>query len=93
MSSLRNNTHLVWTENEEEEEHHPNRNNNKNNIVIASEIENEKNNNVNDGSEMENVKGEPCSVFPDEMDGMYGDAVLYKVEKQDCSKDESLPLF
>jgi hypothetical protein len=45
MSPLRNNTHLEWTENEEEEHN--------NNVVIASEIENEKNN-VNGCSEMEN---------------------------------------
>jgi hypothetical protein len=47
MSPLRNNTHLEWTENEEEEAEH------NNNVVIASEIENEKNN-VNGCSEMEN---------------------------------------
>jgi hypothetical protein len=47
MSPLRNNTHLEWTENEEEEAEH------NNNVVIASEIENDKNN-VNGCSEMEN---------------------------------------
>ncbi|KAK2403197.1 hypothetical protein QL285_052657 [Trifolium repens] len=47
MSPLRNNTHLEWTENEEEEEEH------NNNVVIASEIENDKNN-VKGCSEMEN---------------------------------------
>jgi hypothetical protein len=56
MSPLRNNTHLEWTENEEEEAEH------NNNVVIASEIENEKNN-VNGCSEMENnVKVDEMSL-------------------------------
>ncbi|MCI26132.1 hypothetical protein A2U01_0047326, partial [Trifolium medium] len=37
--------------------------------------------------------GEACSLFPDEMECMYGDAVLYKVEKTEYEDKESSLFF
>ncbi|XP_045799281.1 uncharacterized protein LOC123896708 [Trifolium pratense] len=37
--------------------------------------------------------GESCSLFPFEMDCMYGDGVLFKVEKMELEKDIGLPQF
>ncbi|WJX09155.1 Protein SUPPRESSOR OF GENE SILENCING, variant 2 [Trifolium repens] len=39
-----------------------------------------------------NSMGESCSLFPDEMECFFGDAILYKVEK-DCLEDEKIAHF